>query len=67
MDRRNFFRSGGRVLILGGLAAGATFLAVNGQIKDTGTCGVASQCNGCSKLSACKEDQAVEFQEKTGT
>jgi hypothetical protein len=61
MDRRNFFKSGGRLLLLGGMAAVTGYLAVNGKLEKSGTCKIASHCRGCSKLKACSEDQATGF------
>jgi hypothetical protein len=66
MNRRNFFKNSGRFLLLGGMAAGTAFLVVNGQVEPTGSCRVAAQCNGCSKLSGCSEDQAELHRNQTG-
>lgn len=61
MERREFFRKGGRLLLLSGMAAGSAYLVINGQVEKTGTCKVASHCNGCSKLAGCSEEQAAGF------
>lgn len=61
MDRRNFLRNGGRLLMLGGMAVGTAWLVAGGQVGRPGSCAVSSRCNGCSKLSGCSDDQAVRF------
>ena len=61
MDRRNFLRNGGRLLMLGGLAAGTAWLVAGGQVGKPGSCGIATRCNGCSRISRCTGDQAVQF------
>ena len=61
MERREFFKKGGRLLLLGGMAAGSAFLVFNGQVEKTGSCKVAAHCKGCSKLTGCKNDQAISF------
>jgi hypothetical protein len=67
MDRRNFLRNGGRLLMLGGMAAGTGWLVSRGQVGKPGSCSIASRCNGCSKLSGCSDDQAVQFRNSPET
>ncbi len=64
MDRRNFFKSGGRLFLLGGMAAFTGYLAVNGQVEKRGTCKIASHCKGCTKLTACSDEQATGYRKK---
>jgi hypothetical protein len=61
MERREFMRKGGRFLLLGGMAAGSAYLVINGQVEKSATCKIASHCKGCSKLSACSDDQATDY------
>jgi hypothetical protein len=61
MDRRNFFRKSGRLLLLGGMAGAAAYLVANGQVQKTGTCGISDRCGGCKKLASCGFEQATEY------
>jgi hypothetical protein len=63
MERREFFRKGGRLLLLSGMAAGSAYLVINGQVEKSGFCKVASHCKGCSKLTGCVEEQAAGYRQ----
>jgi len=61
MERREFMRKGSRFLLLGGMAAGSAYLAINGQVEKSAACKIASHCKGCSKLSGCNDEQATGY------
>ncbi len=58
MNRKDFLKAGGRILILGGMAVSTGYLIVNDQV-DT-TCSVSPTCKKCGKLSGCDLPQAKE-------
>jgi hypothetical protein len=56
MKREEFIRTGGRILILGAMAALTTWLTVR---RDPDTdCSVSPACKNCSKVSDCELPQA---------
>lgn len=58
MKRKDFIKTTGRILILGGLAGTAGYLAGNHKV-DT-TCSVSPACQECRQFSDCKLPQAIE-------
>lgn len=69
MNRKEFFNTAGRLLILGGIATSAGYLVVNNKV--TASCSVSPTCNSCGKVSNCvnpetkKERGEVESEIKT--
>ena len=62
MERRGFFKTGARLLMLGGFAAASGYLVWQGRVtRSQAVCGTGSVCNGCSKLSDCSDDQAIAY------
>ena len=58
MDRKDFFKTGGRLLLLGGLTATSGYLVFNKKV--TGACSVSPTCQNCGKFTACELPQAKE-------
>ncbi|MCA1758385.1 MAG: hypothetical protein LC658_01330 [Bacteroidales bacterium] len=58
MNRKEFFRTGGRILILGAMAATTGYLVVNQKV-DT-TCSVSPACQKCGQFVKCELPQAIE-------
>jgi hypothetical protein len=58
MNRKEFFTSAGRLLILGGITASAGYLVVNNKV--TANCSVSPTCKSCGKFSKCELPQAKE-------
>ena len=65
MNRKEFFNTAGRLLILGGITASAGYLAVNNKV--TARCSVSPVCNSCNKFSKCALPQAKETKENKTT
>ncbi|HZH74175.1 MAG TPA: hypothetical protein VFD91_16890 [Mariniphaga sp.] len=61
MNRKEFIRSGGRVLILGGMALSTGYLFARKKVDLT--CSSSSACKECSELSACKLPKAKELKD----
>ena len=57
MNRKDFFKTAGRLFILGGISASAGYLVVNNKV--TASCSVSPTCKSCSKLLKC-ENPAVK-------
>ena len=62
MNRKEFIKTGGRLLMLGGISASAGYLILNNKV--TASCSVSPTCNNCGKYSKCELPQAKE--EKDG-
>ena len=62
MNRKEFFKTSGRLLILGGITASAGYLIINKKV--TAGCSVSSTCDNCGKFSKCRLPQARETKEK---
>jgi hypothetical protein len=62
MNRKDFIKTSGRILILGGMAASAGYLVVSNKV-DT-TCSAASACLKCGKFSECELPQAKEVKDE---
>jgi len=58
MDRKDFFKTTGRLLILGGITASAGYLVVNNKVS--ASCSVSPTCNSCGKFSKCELPQAKD-------
>lgn len=52
MNRKEFFKTSGRLLILGGMATSAGYLVVNNKVS--ANCSVSPTCKNCGKVSACE-------------
>jgi len=63
MNRKDFFTTAGRLLILGGITASAGYLVVNNKV--TASCSISPTCNNCGNFSKCELPQAKEI--KNGT
>jgi hypothetical protein len=58
MDRKEFFNTAGRLLILGGITASAGYLVLNNKVS--ASCSVSPTCNSCGKFSKCDLPQSKE-------
>jgi hypothetical protein len=58
MNRKEFLKTGGRILILGGMAATTGYLVVNQKVD--ATCSVSSACQKCGQFAKCELPQAIE-------
>jgi hypothetical protein len=56
MNRKDFFTTAGRLLILGGITASAGYLVVNKKVS--ATCTESPTCSNCSKFAKCELPQA---------
>jgi len=61
MNRKDFFRTGGRLLLLGGITTSAGYLLVNKKV--TASCTVSPTCNNCGEFSKCELPQAKEVKD----
>jgi len=61
MNRKEFFNTTGRLLILGGITASAGYLVLNKKV--TAACSVSPTCNSCGKFSKCDLPQAKEVKD----
>jgi hypothetical protein len=61
MNRKEFIKTGGRFLILGGMAATTGYLVANQKV-DT-TCSVSAACKNCGQFSECELPQAAEVKQ----
>jgi hypothetical protein len=61
MNRKEFFKAGGRLLMLGGITASAGYLVLNKKV--TASCSVSPTCNNCGKFSKCELPQAKEVKD----
>lgn len=58
MNRKEFLIAGGRIFILGGMAASAGYLILNNKVDVN--CTASSSCTKCSRLSECELPEAEE-------
>ena len=58
MNRKEFFKTTGRMLLLGGMTASAGYLVVNRQV--TARCPESLICRDCVKYRRCNEPKAQE-------
>ena len=63
MNRKTFFTTAGRLLILGGITASAGYLVVNKKVS--ATCTESPTCKNCGKFAKCELPQAKETKEIT--
>jgi len=52
MNRKEFIKTTGRLLILGGIATSAGYLVINKKVS--ASCTVSPTCKNCGKVSACE-------------
>jgi len=55
MNRKDFIKTSGRFLLLGGIAASTGYLVVNKKV--TASCSVSPACKDCSKLAKCEKPE----------
>jgi hypothetical protein len=58
MNRKDFFTTAGRLLILGGITASAGYLIVNKKVS--ANCTESPTCSNCGKFAKCELPQAKE-------
>jgi hypothetical protein len=56
MDRKNFFTTAGRLILLGGIAASAGYLVLNKKVS--AACTESPTCKTCGKFAKCELPQA---------
>jgi len=62
MKRKDFIKTTGRLLILGGITTFTGYLLVNNKV--TASCKVSPTCENCGKFSKCNLPQAEEVKSK---
>ena len=63
MDRKDFFRKGGRWAIVSAFGLLSGFLAYHQKIVTPGNCSVAPTCKNCGKFAQCDLPQAIKTKE----
>lgn len=58
MNRKDFFNTAGRLLILGGITASVGYLVVKNKV--TAACTESPTCSNCGKFAKCELPQAKE-------
>ncbi|WP_297089802.1 hypothetical protein [uncultured Draconibacterium sp.] len=58
MKRKDFIKTTGRLLLLGGITASAGYLLMNKKVS--ATCSVSPGCENCGKFKKCELPQAKE-------
>jgi hypothetical protein len=58
MNRKDFFKQGGRLAILSGIGLLSAYLTTNQRITTPENCSVAPQCKNCGKYAQCTLPQA---------
>jgi len=61
MNRKDFFNTAGRLLILGGITASAGYLVVNKKVS--ANCIESPTCSTCGKFAKCELPKAKENKE----
>ena len=61
MNRKEFLKTGGRILILSGMAATTGYLVVNQKVD--ATCSVSPACQKCGQFAKCDLPQAIEIKQ----
>ena len=61
MNRKEFIKTGGRLILLSGIAASAGYLVINNRVD--AKCTVSSTCVSCGKFSKCELPQAKEVKD----
>lgn len=62
MNRKAFILTGGRLIVLGGIAASAGYLITNKKVDVA--CTVSSACAKCHRLEGCSLPQAEEVRDE---
>jgi hypothetical protein len=58
MNRKEFFKTTGRLLILSGITASAGYLFLNKKVS--ASCSVSPTCKNCGKVSNCENPEVKE-------
>ena len=58
MKRKDFLKTGGRLLLLGGIVGSAGYLVVNKKVS--ASCLVSPTCKNCGKVTACENPEVKE-------
>ncbi|WP_303918852.1 MULTISPECIES: hypothetical protein [Draconibacterium] len=61
MKRKEFIRTTGQLLLLGGITASAGYLFVNKKVS--AACSVSPTCDNCGKFQKCDLPQAKEVKD----
>ena len=61
MNRKDFFKTAGRLMVLGGMITSAGYLVVNKKVS--ARCEVSPVCENCGKFSKCEYPQAKELKD----
>ena len=62
MNRKEFFKTGGRILLLGGLTTSAGYLVVNKKVS--ASCVISPACNNCAIYTDCISPEVKTEREK---
>ena len=65
MNRKEFIKTTGRLLILGGIATSVGYLIINKKV--TASCSVSPTCKTCGKISNCENPIVKEERAKIET
>jgi len=57
MERRDFIRRWGRIVLLGGIAGTAGYLAFSGRVSGDAVCAAPGRCGSCSQYTSCKDSK----------
>lgn len=58
MNRKDFFKTSGRLFILGGMIGSAGYLLVNNKV--TAGCSVSPTCKNCGTISSCTNPEVKQ-------
>lgn len=61
MNRKEFIKTSGRLLILGGITASAGYLLVNNKVA--ASCSVSPTCKNCGKITNCENPDVKEVRD----
>jgi hypothetical protein len=61
MNRKEFLKTGGRLILLGGITVSTGYLIINRKVS--AKCSVSATCNNCGKFSECELPQAKEIRD----
>jgi hypothetical protein len=62
MNRKEFFKTTGRLLILSGITASAGYLFLNKKVS--ASCSVSPTCKNCGKVSKCENPEVKEARDE---
>ena len=65
MNRKEFIKTTGRLLILGGITTSVGYLIINKKV--TANCSVSPTCKSCGKISNCENPNIKEERAKNET